>query len=655
MSVRIVTFTAVWLGFSLFVHGQQPWDCSGRIFRVLEHDGGTELQELFVQSMTGTLSLHRLHFYQGIRINGIAYHPTQNMIYGVVLGSPNRLCRIDAGGNLAILRDLPLPQDYLFVSGDMAPDEKHLILFGYSDKELPNLLVQIDLSKPDYPTRWIPMLTTDPLHPYVYCADIAYHPTTGQLFGFDHLQNKLITLDPDQGIINNSVYPVSNTAEGSLPSLFFTPHGELFGIGSSGDRYAEDRYFYNINTRTGQLVPWVNLGYEANQDACSCPFSVHLLNRIAQRQIAPCTDFTMTLVVINRTDEVLKEVRIVDSFAEDILIRSVSPLPFPGKIEQGVGGHKLEIVAATIPIGRDSITLILHAAKNAVSGQRTNQARIEPLEVINALWLDSDDPETLEYGDPTQFEITPWAGLFKQDLYRICAGDTVRIESSVPNARKYRWSNGDTTASINVTHPGTYHLTVTSDCGETQGTATVIADNLEIHLGADQVIDRGTSIMLEPEIISGSAVTSYYWESSQPGSIDCSRCQQTEVSPTADTEYRVSARNRYGCTATDHVMIRVRELSYYVPNTFSPNGDQSNDVFYLQGPADYPIVTFTIYDRWGNALYEIRDGRCNDAAFGWDGTCNSKPVSPGVYSWQAKILAKDGKEVWGFGDVTLIR
>ena len=642
------------MGFCLFVKAQQPWDCSGRIFRVLEHDGGSELQELLVQKMTGTLSHRQLAFYKGIRINGIAYHPRQNMIYGVVLGEPYRLCRIDAGGNLEIMKDLLLPTDYLFVSADMSPDEEHLILFGYNE-ESPNILARIDLRTPDYPTEMIPMQTTDALHPYVYCADIAYHPTTRQLFGFDHLQNRLIVLDPEQGTIDNSSYPVSATSQGNLPSLFFTPQGELFGIGSSNNRYAADRYFFNINTSTGQLIPWENLGNEANQDACACPFTIHLLNRIAQRQVAPCTDVHFNLILINRTDEVLHGIRLVDSFPTGMIIRSISPLPFTGQIIQGPGGRILEVSDVTLPIGRDSFLITVHVQEDAITGPRSNQARLGPLKVPGQTWLDSDDPETLTYGDATQFVIAPVKELFQKEPYHFCAGDTLRLASSVQNAQSYRWSSGDTTSILAVTQPGEYQLTITSGCEELRDIAVVETSSLAITLGEDRIIDRGTSIMLEPTIVSTSPVTSIHWESSLPESLACKTCQVTEVSPWTDTEYRVTIRNHAGCVRTDKLMVRVRELNYYVPNAFSPDGDQVNDVFYLQGPVNYRIETFTVYDRWGNALYEIRDGQCNDPAFGWDGTSNLKPVAPGVYSWQARILTMDGKEIWGFGDVTLVR
>lgn len=68
----------------------------------------------------------------------------------------------------------------------------------------------------------------------------------------------------------------------------------------------------------------------------------------------------------------------------------------------------------------------------------------------------------------------------------------------------------------------------------------------------------------------------------------------------------------------------------FVPNAFSPNTDQLNDRFNVQGGA---VKTFhiSIYDRWGTLLFE---GDRMD--FNWDGTYMGSEVPGGVYAYQIR-------------------
>lgn len=87
------------------------------------------------------------------------------------------------------------------------------------------------------------------------------------------------------------------------------------------------------------------------------------------------------------------------------------------------------------------------------------------------------------------------------------------------------------------------------------------------------------------------------------------------------------------------------------PNAFSPNGDGINDFF---KPKTFEsIVEFhaTIYNRWGQKIYEWNDVRGD----GWDGTFNGKDVKQGVYYIQVKARGADGREFLIKKDVNLLR
>ena len=94
--------------------------------------------------------------------------------------------------------------------------------------------------------------------------------------------------------------------------------------------------------------------------------------------------------------------------------------------------------------------------------------------------------------------------------------------------------------------------------------------------------------------------------------------------------------------------------SIHVPNTFTPNGDDLNEVFrpILIGvePDDYEL---NIFDRWGALVFGTRDPEA-----GWNGSAPSDGaiVQDGVYAW--RIRARDAftaerKEF--LGHVTLLK
>jgi len=81
----------------------------------------------------------------------------------------------------------------------------------------------------------------------------------------------------------------------------------------------------------------------------------------------------------------------------------------------------------------------------------------------------------------------------------------------------------------------------------------------------------------------------------------------------------------------------VEEFLIYVPNTFTPDGDEFNNVFKPVVPDGMPLdsYTFTIFNRWGEVLFES-----HDVQFGWDGTYHGATVKEGVYTWM--IVASGG-------------
>lgn len=88
----------------------------------------------------------------------------------------------------------------------------------------------------------------------------------------------------------------------------------------------------------------------------------------------------------------------------------------------------------------------------------------------------------------------------------------------------------------------------------------------------------------------------------------------------------------------------------YVPNGFSPNGDNNNDMLFVFAGKDVTSFQFYVYDRWGHLVFQT-----SEKTKGWDGTIKGKKAEIGVYAYQLKAVFKDGSEQVKGGDLTLVR
>lgn len=89
-----------------------------------------------------------------------------------------------------------------------------------------------------------------------------------------------------------------------------------------------------------------------------------------------------------------------------------------------------------------------------------------------------------------------------------------------------------------------------------------------------------------------------------------------------------------------------------VPNVFTPNGDNSNDVFFVRS-ASLIEISAGIFDRWGNKIYELSTNTGNIA---WDGKNQAgKEVPDGTYFYIIKAKGRDGQMYDTKGTVSLYR
>ncbi|MFI5150400.1 MAG: gliding motility-associated C-terminal domain-containing protein [Bacteroidia bacterium] len=111
--------------------------------------------------------------------------------------------------------------------------------------------------------------------------------------------------------------------------------------------------------------------------------------------------------------------------------------------------------------------------------------------------------------------------------------------------------------------------------------------------------------------------------------------------------------NSAGCSDTSQTCIHIEkltEVSYTIPNIFSPNGDGQNDFFFIKN-AGLKSLDCKIYDRWG-----VQMSTFNSLTGIWDGkTSQGAAASEGTYYYVIQIQTQTGLNKQEKGFVQLIR
>lgn len=127
--------------------------------------------------------------------------------------------------------------------------------------------------------------------------------------------------------------------------------------------------------------------------------------------------------------------------------------------------------------------------------------------------------------------------------------------------------------------------------------------------------------------------------------------------PRESITYTVVAANDGACVTRAQISVTVicNGTNIFVPNTFSPNGDGVNDVFYARGTGLYNIKSFRVFNRWGQLVFERLNTGANNPAEGWDGTFKGQKQQSDVYVYIIEVLCNNNTIVPVKGNITLVK
>lgn len=176
--------------------------------------------------------------------------------------------------------------------------------------------------------------------------------------------------------------------------------------------------------------------------------------------------------------------------------------------------------------------------------------------------------------------------------------------------------------------------------------------DLNISIPSEYTMNIGGSLQIT--VIPDFIPASIQWSPST--GLSCTDCLNPVANPTEDTEYVITLIDQNGCIVVRRVkVIVIKDLHVFVPNVFSPNGDNLNDFFDITSNIqDINIVRYNIYDRWGALIYS-RENSPLQGFRGWNGEFQGQPLSPGVYAYHIILSTGAGIQKSLTGDITLLR
>lgn len=223
------------------------------------------------------------------------------------------------------------------------------------------------------------------------------------------------------------------------------------------------------------------------------------------------------------------------------------------------------------------------------------------------------------------------------------------VNASANNTYTFNWLPADGLSNANSANPiatptitTNYTLTVSDATCPSYSTQVTVAAWMPppINASADTTIDEGNTITL-----MGSGANIYWWTPDY--NIKYRNTANPDVWPTITTTYYFSTEDQHGCVNYDDVTVTVvkgDKLFFY--NTFTPNNDGDNDMFYIGNLGKYPDNSLKIYNRYGKLIYSATNYDNS-----WNGTYLGNEVPSGTYFY----IFDDGKEAKYNGTVTIIR
>lgn len=232
----------------------------------------------------------------------------------------------------------------------------------------------------------------------------------------------------------------------------------------------------------------------------------------------------------------------------------------------------------------------------------------------------------------------------------ICPGESAMIYAEGAVSYQWRPVSGLNTpnASSVIASPSqnTNYVVYGSDQYGCVATDTVTVNLFPmpfVYAGTDYHVLQGETVHLVA-VTNGEGVVSW----SPTEYLSCIDCISTIATPEREMAYTATFIDTNGCVAQDVVNITFPPL-VYIPNTFTPDGDELNHYFRVIA-GNITSMRLQIFNRWGELIFVTEDVNS-----GWDGTYNGEMCPDGTYTWKLDYSDLRKNPFQSVGHINLLR
>ena len=224
--------------------------------------------------------------------------------------------------------------------------------------------------------------------------------------------------------------------------------------------------------------------------------------------------------------------------------------------------------------------------------------------------------------------------------YEGCEILSVHFLNNTDNGTNYQWDFGDGSSGTGISpihdyaNAGSYDVSVSTESSNGCVSSNIYSNMVivyevpEIELGA--ISTTLYELQDEPLTLTGYSTFSDsciidFGDGTVIESCDWNGLTHEYASP-GNYVVTIYSFNNEGCYETAQLTITYYAMaSLYVPNTFSPDGDEFNNLFVAKGD-NIDEFEMNIFNRWGQLLFTTYD-----LNVGWDGTFGGRRVEDGTY------------------------
>ena len=232
----------------------------------------------------------------------------------------------------------------------------------------------------------------------------------------------------------------------------------------------------------------------------------------------------------------------------------------------------------------------------------------------------------------------------------LCLDDTLNLVNlSNPLKSTFEWNFGneviskDTNAHYVYAKGGTYSITLKARFKGCDSSITktdyVRVVNKPTNLQFTQSTNEIDVYLPEVSFATNTEAVYYHWNFGDGKSSTTQNPTHRFDPEPGNYIVRLTASNllNHCSNYIEHIVVMPEPAIYYIPNTFTPNGDEFNNTFqpvFTMG-YDPQSYSFFIFNRWGELIFESHDTK-----IGWDGTYGDNLVQNDTYIWKLQFKEK---------------